>query len=108
LGGTFFKVWWWMQGTTMSTTTLRLHFFKDSNQILYEIYVSIENRKWHICYIMCHVFGIFLEIFYVSFTYIDNLTMIYKSTFIFLDPYIITFGLHFPFDDTLKYPYFTS
>jgi len=28
LAGTFLKVWWWMQGTTMSTTTLRLHFLR--------------------------------------------------------------------------------
>ncbi len=28
LAWTFFKVWWWIQGTTMSTTTLRLHFLR--------------------------------------------------------------------------------
>ncbi len=50
-----------------------------------------------------HVFGTFLEIFDLSFPFIDNSCMIYKSTSIFLGPYIIMFGLHFPFDDTLKY-----
>jgi hypothetical protein len=53
--------------------------------------------------IMCHVFGTFLEKNYVSFPFINKLCMIYKSTSIFLGPYIMMFGLHFPFDDTLKY-----
>ncbi len=57
----------------------------------------------YIYYVMCHVFGTFIEIFDVSFPFIDNLCVVYKSTFIFLGPYIIMFGLHFPFDDTLKY-----
>ncbi len=57
----------------------------------------------YIYYKICHVFETFLEIFYVSFPFIDNLCMIYKSASIFLGLYIIMFGLHFPFDDTLKY-----
>ncbi len=52
---------------------------------------------------MCHVFGTVLEKFDVSFPFINNLCMIYKSTSIFFGLYIILFGLHFPFDDTLKY-----
>jgi hypothetical protein len=58
--------------------------------------------------ITCHVFWNISNFFDVSFPFIDNSCMIYKSTFVFLGPYIIMFGLHFPFDDTLKYPYFTS
>jgi hypothetical protein len=42
----------------------------------------------YILYIMCHVFGTFLENFDVSFPFIDNLCMIYKSTSIFLRMYI--------------------
>jgi hypothetical protein len=51
---------------------------------------------------MCHICGTFLEIFDVSFPFIDSLCTIYKSTSIFLGPYIIMFGLHFPFHDMLS------